>query len=109
MYKRFDTGGWCVYTSLVSLYAGRVNEFSLAFSGSLAVLFIIHIKNSLLLKYKFSSLQILTSNFLAQTEALMKGKTAEEASAELEKAGKSKEEIEKLLPHKVRLELITKL
>ena len=50
----------------------------------------------------------MTSNFLAQTEALMKGKTAEEASAELEKAGKSKEEIEKLLPHKVRVELITK-
>lgn len=44
--------------------------------------------------------EILTSNFLAQTEALMKGKTTEEASAELEKAGKSKEEIEKLLPHK---------
>lgn len=65
-------------------------------------------QKQLLLKDGSSSFQILTSNFLAQTEALMKGKTTEEASAELEKAGKSKEEIEKLLPHKVRLELIAK-
>ncbi|XP_057291046.1 glucose-6-phosphate isomerase-like isoform X2 [Hydractinia symbiolongicarpus] len=44
--------------------------------------------------------EILTANFLAQTEALMKGKTSDEARAELEKAGKSKEEIAKLLAHK---------
>ena len=43
----------------------------------------------------------LLANFFAQTEALMNGKTAEEAKAELEKAGKSPEEIEKLLPFKV--------
>jgi len=44
---------------------------------------------------------ILVSNFLAQTEALMRGKTEEEARAELEKQGMSGEKLEKLLPHKV--------
>ncbi|MCB9282198.1 MAG: glucose-6-phosphate isomerase [Lewinellaceae bacterium] len=43
----------------------------------------------------------LLSNFFAQTEALMKGKTAEEAGKELADAGMSKEAIEKLLPFKV--------
>jgi len=43
----------------------------------------------------------LMANFFAQTEALMKGKTSAEAKAGLEAAGKSPEEIEKLLPHKV--------
>jgi len=43
----------------------------------------------------------LLSNFFAQTEALMNGKPAAEAIAELEKAGKSKEEIDKLVPFKV--------
>ncbi|MCO6480576.1 MAG: glucose-6-phosphate isomerase [Phaeodactylibacter sp.] len=43
----------------------------------------------------------LLSNFFAQTEALMTGKTEEEVRAELEKEGKSKEEIEFLLPFKV--------
>ena len=43
----------------------------------------------------------LLANFFAQTEALMNGKTADEAKAELEKAGKSPEEIEMLLPFKV--------
>jgi glucose-6-phosphate isomerase len=44
---------------------------------------------------------ILLSNFFAQTEALMKGKTAEEAAAELQKAGVEGAELEQLLPHKV--------
>jgi glucose-6-phosphate isomerase len=43
----------------------------------------------------------LLSNFFAQTEALMNGKTEEEVKAELTKAGKSKEEIKKLLKFKV--------
>jgi glucose-6-phosphate isomerase len=45
--------------------------------------------------------QMLLSNFFAQTEALMKGKTAEEVREELQKSGKSESEIEKLLPFKV--------
>jgi glucose-6-phosphate isomerase len=45
--------------------------------------------------------KILLSNFFAQTEALMNGKTKEEVEKELKAAGKSKEEIEKLLPYKV--------
>jgi len=44
---------------------------------------------------------ILLSNFFAQTEALMKGKTAEEARAELEQAGLSGDALERLLPHKL--------
>lgn len=44
---------------------------------------------------------ILLANFLAQTEALMKGKTSDEARKELETKHMSKEEIDKLLPHKV--------
>ncbi len=44
---------------------------------------------------------ILLSNFFAQTEALMKGKTTAEARVELEAAGLRGEELEKLLPHKV--------
>ncbi|XP_070616758.1 glucose-6-phosphate isomerase [Erythrolamprus reginae] len=45
--------------------------------------------------------KILLANFLAQTEALMKGKTTEEARQELQAAGMSGETLEKLLPHKV--------
>ncbi|GAA4396919.1 glucose-6-phosphate isomerase [Nibrella viscosa] len=45
--------------------------------------------------------QLLLSNFFAQTEALMNGKTYEEAQAELRKAGKSEEEIRFLTPFKV--------
>jgi len=43
---------------------------------------------------------ILVSNFLAQTEALMKGKTPEEARAELIAQGFSGEQLEKLVPAK---------
>jgi glucose-6-phosphate isomerase len=43
----------------------------------------------------------LMSNFFAQTEALMNGKTEEEAKAELVKAGKTDEEVKKLYPFKV--------
>ncbi len=43
----------------------------------------------------------LLSNFFAQTEALMNGKTAAEAKAELEKAGMDAAKIEKLLPFKM--------
>lgn len=45
--------------------------------------------------------QKLMSNFFAQTEALMNGKTEEEAAKELEKAGLSNEAISKLLPYKI--------
>ncbi|XP_075869906.1 glucose-6-phosphate isomerase b [Nelusetta ayraudi] len=45
--------------------------------------------------------KILVANFLAQTEALMKGKTTEEARKELEASGLSGEALEKILPHKV--------
>ncbi len=44
---------------------------------------------------------ILLSNFFAQTEALLHGKTKEEVIAELKKEGKSDAEIHKLTPHKV--------
>lgn len=43
----------------------------------------------------------LLSNFFAQTEALMNGKTAEEVRAEFLKAGVKEDTIEKLLPYKV--------
>jgi glucose-6-phosphate isomerase len=43
----------------------------------------------------------LLSNFFAQTEALMNGKSEEEVKEELTKAGKTKEEIKKILPFKV--------
>nr|XP_061812223.1 glucose-6-phosphate isomerase-like isoform X2 [Nerophis lumbriciformis] len=45
--------------------------------------------------------KILCANFLAQTEALMKGKTSAEARQELQGAGLSGEALDKLLPHKV--------
>jgi glucose-6-phosphate isomerase len=44
---------------------------------------------------------ILLSNFFAQTEALMNGRTAEEAAAELRQEGRSEEDIRRLTPHKV--------
>jgi len=44
---------------------------------------------------------ILLSNFFAQTEALMKGKTEEEVRVELEASGMSEERIAEILPHKV--------
>ncbi len=43
---------------------------------------------------------VLLSNFLAQTEALMRGKTEAEARRELERAGMKGEALEHLLPHK---------
>jgi len=43
---------------------------------------------------------LLVSNFFAQTEALMNGKTIDEVIAELKKSGKTQEEIEKLSPFK---------
>jgi len=43
---------------------------------------------------------ILLSNFLAQTEALMRGKDRDQVVAELKKAGKSHSEIERIAPHK---------
>ncbi|CAC5418409.1 GPI [Mytilus coruscus] len=46
--------------------------------------------------------QILISNFLAQTEALMRGKSKEEARQELVQAGMSGESLERILPHKVK-------
>jgi len=45
--------------------------------------------------------EILLSNFFAQTEALMKGKSAEEVEGELTKAGLSESAIKALLPYKV--------
>ena len=43
----------------------------------------------------------LMANYLAQTEALMNGKTADEVKADLIASGKSAEEIKQLLPFKV--------
>lgn len=44
---------------------------------------------------------LLLSNFFAQTEALMNGKTEEEVIAELKKEGKTDEQIAKIAPFKV--------
>jgi len=44
---------------------------------------------------------LLLANFLAQTEALMRGKTLDEARAELEAKGTPADEIARLAPHKV--------
>jgi len=43
----------------------------------------------------------LMSNVFAQTEALMMGKTAQQVSEEMQQAGYTKEQIERLLPYKV--------
>jgi glucose-6-phosphate isomerase len=43
----------------------------------------------------------LLSNFFAQTEALMKGKSLEEVTVEMKRAGKADEEIAKIAPHRV--------
>jgi glucose-6-phosphate isomerase len=45
--------------------------------------------------------KILMANYFAQTEALMNGKTEEEAAEELRKSGKSEEEIQALAPFKM--------
>jgi len=45
--------------------------------------------------------QILLANFLAQTEALMKGKTSEEVESELKQSGMDETKIKEILPHKV--------
>ncbi len=45
--------------------------------------------------------RILLSNFFAQTEALMRGKTGAEVRAELTASGMSGEALERLIPHKV--------
>ena len=52
-------------------------------------------------KHGYAHHKILLANFLAQTQALMLGKTAEEARLELEKQDMSGAELENLLPHKV--------
>jgi glucose-6-phosphate isomerase len=43
----------------------------------------------------------LLSNFFAQTEALMNGKSLDEVVAEMRMAGKSDDEIKKIAPHRV--------
>ena len=45
--------------------------------------------------------ELLLANFIAQTEALMRGKTADEVRVELAAQGASSAEIERLAPHKV--------
>lgn len=52
-------------------------------------------------KHGYAHHKILLANFLAQTQALMLGKTREQARAELEKQGLHGEALETLLPHKV--------
>ena len=44
---------------------------------------------------------ILLSNFFAQTEALLNGKTKEDVIEELKRDGRNDDEIQKLYPHKV--------
>lgn len=44
---------------------------------------------------------VLLSNFLAQPEALMRGKTGDEVAAELGASGMGKRDIKALLPHKI--------
>ena len=55
--------------------------------------------------YSFHSIarhhQALMSNVFSQTEALMKGKTKEQAYSELESNGLNEEEIQQLLPYKI--------
>jgi len=64
------------------------------------------VNKNFLLNSHFNLWQILLANFLAQPEALMKGKTSEEARAELEKSGKTGETLERILPHKVLSALV---
>ncbi|MCX8026627.1 MAG: glucose-6-phosphate isomerase [Thermodesulfovibrionales bacterium] len=45
--------------------------------------------------------EILLSNFFAQTEALMKGKTTDEVMKELQMAGFSEQDIKRILPYRV--------
>ncbi|KAL8608350.1 hypothetical protein ACOMHN_002583 [Nucella lapillus] len=45
--------------------------------------------------------EILQSNFLAQTEALMLGKSSEKAKEQLEKSGMTPDQVKHILPHKV--------
>jgi glucose-6-phosphate isomerase len=45
--------------------------------------------------------KILVSNFIAQTEALMNGKNAEQVATELKEAGMERSQMEKLIPFKV--------
>jgi len=47
--------------------------------------------------------EILLANFLAQTEALMLGKTSEQVLSELKDSNMAPDQIEKILPHKVFL------
>jgi glucose-6-phosphate isomerase len=42
----------------------------------------------------------LLSNFFAQTEALMRGKTREEVVEELKKEGRGRDDVERLAPHR---------
>ena len=51
------------------------------------------------------ALQILLANFLAQTEALMKGKSVEETKTELVNSGMGDDDIAAILPFKVGLQL----
>ena len=51
--------------------------------------------------------QILLANFLAQTEALMRGKTRGEARDELVKAGIRGEKLQNIQPHKVGRPLVS--
>ena len=60
------------------------------------------LKKSLKIHFNFNYRQILLSNFLAQTEALMKGKSEDEVVKELKASGKSEADINKIKAHKVQ-------
>lgn len=72
-------------TDLIESFVSKMKRNEFRFSSSL---------------FSFS-FQLLLCNFLAQTEALMKGKSLAEVEAELKASGKSQEAIDKIKPHKV--------
>ena len=56
----------------------------------------------------FICFQILLANFLAQTEALMRGKSRDEAEDELKASGMPADKIAQILPHKVSYSVVLK-
>jgi glucose-6-phosphate isomerase len=104
--KRVDRAG-----SLVDYSTGPILWGGIGTNGQHAYFQIIHQGTQMIPADFIASVQthyplgehhaILISNFFAQTEALMRGKTESEARAELQASGMGSQAIEALLPHKV--------
>uniref|UniRef100_A0A158Q802 Glucose-6-phosphate isomerase n=1 Tax=Elaeophora elaphi TaxID=1147741 RepID=A0A158Q802_9BILA len=100
-YQLLHQGMFCLFSVIVASIAESFDELKQIFGTRIVPCdFIAPVKSLNPIRQNLHH-DILLSNFVAQTEALMKGKTPGEAEKELKDSGMSAEKIRAILPHKV--------